>query len=149
MKRKIQFRGYNLKNKKWLYGYYLVNRGKSYIVQDEVVNPFAVPEDFEVDPVSVGQWVCCIKGQDFFEGDIVNTVTRYFNKVEVLKIGGSIKYCEYNNSFRVECEENRIPIIANDKIVRVEVSNGNYYTYEIIGNEYEEKMKHPDKHILK
>ena len=53
--RKIKFRGYNLKNKKWLYGYYLVNRGKHYIVQDEVVEPFSEPSDFEVDPESVGQ----------------------------------------------------------------------------------------------
>ena len=139
MNRKISFRGYNLKNKRWLYGYYLVNRGKHYIVQDEVVEPFVEESDFEVDPESVGQYVCCIKGQDFFEGDIVNTVTRYLNKVRVVKIGGSIKYCEYNNSFRVECEENRTPIIVNDNIKLGEVSSCNYYSYEVIGNEYEKK----------
>ena len=70
-KRTIKFRGYNLKNKRWLYGYYLVNRGKHYIVQDEVVNPFEEESDFEVDPESVGQFVITIGSADIYEGDIV------------------------------------------------------------------------------
>lgn len=69
--RKISFRGYNLKNKQWLYGYYIVNRGKHYIVQDETVDPFVEKSDFEVDPESVGQLVGQYNGQAIFEGDIV------------------------------------------------------------------------------
>ena len=40
-KREILFRGWNKKNKKWLYGYYCVNRGEHFIAPDEFVNPLA------------------------------------------------------------------------------------------------------------
>ena len=40
-KREILFRGWNEKNKKWIYGYYLVNRGEHFIAPDEFVNPLA------------------------------------------------------------------------------------------------------------
>ena len=33
--RPIKFRGWNEKNKRWLYGTYLVNRGFPYIVEDD------------------------------------------------------------------------------------------------------------------
>ena len=48
--RKIKFRGYNIKNQRWLYGYYLVNRGKHFVVEDEICTPDKTWEDFEVDP---------------------------------------------------------------------------------------------------
>lgn len=44
-KREILFRGWNKKNKKWLYGYYCVNRGEHFIAPDEFVNPLASYED--------------------------------------------------------------------------------------------------------
>ena len=56
MKRKILFRGFNLKNNKWLYGYYLVNRGQHFICPEGVQNPLASWEDFVVEEESVGQW---------------------------------------------------------------------------------------------
>lgn len=66
------FRGYNAKHDKWLYGYYFVNRGKHYIVTDEIVNPFAEPDDYEVAPDSIGQWIGKTKyNDDVYEGDIV------------------------------------------------------------------------------
>ena len=34
MKSQIKFRGWNTKNKKWLHGYYFVNRGQHFIVVD-------------------------------------------------------------------------------------------------------------------
>ena len=36
-KREILFRGWNEKNKKWLYGYYLVNRGEHFISPDDTL----------------------------------------------------------------------------------------------------------------
>lgn len=36
-KREILFRGWNKKNKKWLYGYYLVNRGEHFISPDDTL----------------------------------------------------------------------------------------------------------------
>lgn len=144
MGRKIQFRGYNLKNNKWLYGYYLVNRGKHYIVQDETVNPFSEPEDFEVDLESVGQYVATIKGVDLYEGDYVDRVERMV----------------YNETVHEECvikrihlkydeETHAILLFQTDKgfpeaktFVNKKTDFGSYmFKYVVTGNAYEEKLK--------
>lgn len=72
-KREILFRGWNKKNKKWLYGYYFVNRGEHFIAPDEFVNPLASYEDYVVDADSVGQYTGMkdAKGVKIFEGDII------------------------------------------------------------------------------
>lgn len=72
-KREILFRGWNKKNKKWLYGYYLVNRGEHFISPDEFVNPLASYEDYVVDADSVGQYTGLkdAKGVKIFEGDVI------------------------------------------------------------------------------
>ena len=54
--RQIKFRGWNEKNKRWLYGAYLVNRGFPYIVEDGIQSPFAEPADFMVGEDTVGQF---------------------------------------------------------------------------------------------
>lgn len=142
MNRIIYFRGYNLKNKKWLYGYYLVNRGKHYIVQDEVVDPFSEESDFEVDPESVGQFIGEYKGKPIFEGDILGVVARSANSNNfIVKSRGVVKYCGYNNSYRVENEDNHNPIIFDNEIKYMGISPCICYTYKLVGNEYEEKMK--------
>lgn len=139
MKRKIQFRGYNLKNKKWLYGYYLVNRGKSYIVQDEVVNPFAVPEDFEVDPESVGQFIGEYRGKAIYEGDILRVNESDGYKAEYK---GVAKYDVVKCEFVVGCPQHtNIPITGEIQTEGMGGYSEYYYQYEVIGNEYEEKMK--------
>ena len=73
MRRQIIFRGYNLKNQKWLYGYYLVNRGQHFICPDGVQNPLASWEDFVVEEESVGEWAGCIdaRNKKVYEGDVV------------------------------------------------------------------------------
>ncbi len=73
MNREIEFRGYNPKNRKWLYGYYLVNRGKHYIVRDGIQPPSATPEDFEVEPKSIGQYTGLEdrNGKRIYIGDFV------------------------------------------------------------------------------
>ena len=127
--RRIVFRGYNLKNKKWLYGYYLVNRGKHYIVQDEVVEPFSEPSDFEVDPESVGHRVGGLDGTDIYEGDIVEMVYKHDG---LLFFKGQIVwdtiYCEY----RVKKPHGTDMMIS--------LMEG-LFLYKVIGNEYEEKLK--------
>lgn len=72
-KREILFRGWNKKNKKWLYGYYLVNRGEHFISPDEFVNPLASYEDYVIDADTVGQYTGLkdAKGVKIFEGDII------------------------------------------------------------------------------
>lgn len=71
--RTILFRGYNLKNQKWLYGYYLVNRGQHFICPEGVQNPLASWEDFVVEEESVGQWTgrTDAKNKKVYEGDVV------------------------------------------------------------------------------
>ena len=74
-KREILFRGWNKKNKRWLYGYYLVNRGEHFISPDEFVNPLASYEDYVVEADTVGQYTGLkdAKGVKIFEGDIIES----------------------------------------------------------------------------
>ena len=82
-KREILFRGWNKKNKKGLYGYYLVNRGEHFISPDEFVNPLASCEDYVVEADSVGQYTGMkeAKGVKIFEGDIIKTPCGFIGEV--------------------------------------------------------------------
>ena len=127
--RTIKFRGYNLKNKQWIYGYYLVNRGKHYIVQDEVVEPFKEASDFEVDAESVGQFVTNVDGVDIYEGDIVS-VLRPKNEYVVF----------YNNAQRgfMMSHYDIKPKELNPVFLEQENMSSRK---RVIGNEYEQKLK--------
>lgn len=132
MKRTINFRGYNLKNKRWLYGYYFVNRGKHYIVQYETVNPFAEAEDFEVDEESIGQYVGSYEGNDIYEGDVVEVTERCRESKHYV---GVVVYCYYACKFRIECGSLNFPITGS--LQRTETGLEYYFQYRVVGNEYE------------
>ena len=121
----------------WLY---LVNRGKHYIVQDEVVNQFAEVSDLEVDPESVGWYVGDYEGKSIFEGDIVEVVEK--DGDELLCIGTVIYYfmdCRFN----VVSKGRIIPITGEEQCMAIGMERSCifFYKYKVIGNEYEENIK--------
>ena len=144
MNRKISFRGYNLKNKRWLYGYYLVNRGKHFIAEEGLQQPGMTWEDFEVDPESVGQYVGDYNGTHIFEGDkVVVESTRN----EYMYYIGIVEYDEYDCRFvvrfNVHCGLDKVPITGYEQTCKPfnESSYKFYYKNKVIGNEYEQKKK--------
>lgn len=72
MMREIKCRGFNAKNKQWIYGFYLQNRGQNFVCPDEPAHDKSW-EDYEVKEGSVGQFTG-IKdemGREIYEGDVI------------------------------------------------------------------------------
>ena len=68
----IKFKGYNKKNQKWLYGYYLRNRGIDFICPEGFALPDNTWEDFVVEPNTVRQLLYTLSdGTELYRGDTV------------------------------------------------------------------------------
>ena len=122
--RQILFRGFNRKNNKWLYGYYLVNRGQYFICPEGIQNPLASWEDFAVEEESVGQWtgVKDKDGKGIYEGDVIGGSN------------GSINCREWTFKRVIRWDENRQEF--NTPLWR-HMDRTHYYN--VIGNIYENK----------
>ena len=124
-KREILFRGWNKKNKKWLYGYYLVNRGEHFISPD-VLKDLSTPlDEYLVDADSVGQYTGMkdAKGVKIFEGDIVIIGNNL--KAIVIWFNGSFRFQDELSSKATYFED--IGAIMRD------------YDVQVIGNIHEDK----------
>ena len=122
--RQILFRGFNRKNNKWLYGYYLINRGQHFICPEGIQNPLASWEDFAVEEESVGQWtgVKDKDGKGIYEGDVIGGSN------------GSINCREWTFKRVIRWDENRQEF--NTPLWR-HMDRTHYYN--VIGNIYENK----------
>lgn len=135
MIRQIIFRGYNLKNQKWLYGYYLVNRGQHFICPEGIQNPLASWEDFVVEEESVGEWTGLKdkNGKEIWEGDIVGFPISLFYELdddddEFVTAKISFTYGSFAVIYRGGIEK----IFLQDLCDEIEVVGNTYQNKEIL-----------------
>ena len=138
MTRQIIFRGYNLKNQKWLYGYYFVNRGQHFICPEGVQNPLASWEDFVVEEESVGEWTGLKdkNGSQIYEGDIVKAplLDPIFGDI-LSDAFDNVVISFHNGSFVVAYYKGRHKIYLQDLFDKIEVIGNIYENKELLEDE--------------
>lgn len=114
--REFKFRGISKKTGKWIYGYYLKNRGIYFIAPPEFAND-KTWEDYEVIPETVMQFT----GQydknkkDVYEGDVLRFTTQDIPLDVVLAFVDGALMAVYTSELDVRCSwaVNDMVIIGN------------------------------------
>lgn len=122
--RDIEFSGFNVKNDKWLYGYYLRNRGAYFVCPDEFANG-KTWDDYEAVPESVGEFTgfTDMDGRRIYEGDMF-TLGKWFDLKVVFESNGIfLKRTNGDKNWRLPLDE---------KFCKA---------YRIIGNVFEKEGK--------
>lgn len=70
--RTIKYRGWNQKNQRWLYGFYLQNRGAHFVCPDEFATG-KTWEDYEINPRTLGEFTELHDkdGREIYEDDLL------------------------------------------------------------------------------
>lgn len=137
--RTIKFRGFNEKNKKWVYGYYLVNRGKHFICEDAIQVSDITWDDFLVKSDTIGQFTGLFdkNKKEIYEGDILTSDDYPFMKDKKMNYIAVVEWFEYDACWYAGYELHRDSNARGISIgCPAQFDKDIAETYEVIGNIY-------------
>lgn len=110
--RVIKYRGFNPKNREWLYGFYLQNRGFHFVCPDEWAAQ-KTWDDYQIDPSTLGQFTGmkdCHK-REIYEGDTVKVAPFKGSK---LHFTGKVVFHSFTASFVYEVDSDHTLMRQDD-----------------------------------